>query len=389
VQLEYSTDYLYPIPLFCLKRVDYISRWECIVSSLSNLYSLGATVMPHNLYLHSHIVKATAATPSVEDYTSTNDTAYTSLSPHPATSSIPPPSLRERLKYASLDSIFSLILASFVNASILIVAAASFYTPPNSSIPPTNSTIVPDVKVVADLLDAHALLITHLGPAAGVLFGVGLLMSGQSSTITGTLAGQVVMEGFLGEDFKMPPWMRRLVTRLSAIVPSMIAAVWFGEQGMNELLVFSQVVLSLQLPFAVWPLVYFTSSKEFMRTPGATREHEDDGDGDCDFVDGGTKPTKITRRSITSNTSDSEIEEFDMTVFREGSSPSSDSHRRGSVTVEEGETSIEHDLRQFDEDLEVVTYENSRGLMYVSVIVASLITFFNAVLFVQLLRGQV
>jgi Mn2+/Fe2+ NRAMP family transporter len=367
--------YLYPILLCYHKRVDYTSQWECIVFS-PYVSSLGATVMPHNLYLHSHIVKATAVTPSEDEYTNTEDTAYTSLSPNTTVSSIPKPSLRERLKYSKIDSIFSLVLASFVNASILIVAAASFYAQPSEAIPET-STAVPDVGV-ADLLDAHALLTTHLGPAAGVLFGVGLLMSGQSSTITGTLAGQVVMEGFLGEDFRMPPWARRLVTRLAAIVPSMIAAVWFGEEGMNELLVFSQVVLSLQLPFAVWPLVYFTSSKEIMRAPVEDLVRDDgeaDEDGAVDKV-----ISRVSRRMSTTNTSDSDVlaEAFDMTVF---SDESQLIERRGSVAVEEG---IEADLRMFEEVEE--SYENSRGVFWVAVCVASLITVFNGLLFVQLLR---
>lgn len=187
---------------------------------LIRLGILGATVMPHNLYLHSNIVKnsdtSTAASSDSNNQGRNNasDTAqsseYTNIqegSPTTADRDIDyialggpaaySPSLRERLKYASIDSIFSLILASLVNASILIVAAASFHRPDGepADVPAfQNGTNDHDGDGIADLQDAHALLSQHLGPAAGILFGIGLLMSGQSSTITGTLAGQVVME---------------------------------------------------------------------------------------------------------------------------------------------------------------------------------------------------
>jgi manganese transport protein len=117
---------------------------------------------------------------------------------------------------------------------------------------------------VADIPDAFSLIGQMLGSGFGYLFAMGLLLSGQSSTITGTMAGQIVMEGFLGSQFKVKPWVRRLITRLMAVIPALICIFVFGEQKLNDLLILSQIILSLQLPFAVWPLLYFTSRKDIM-----------------------------------------------------------------------------------------------------------------------------
>ncbi|MBO0938183.1 Nramp family divalent metal transporter [Fibrella sp. HMF5335] len=185
---------------------------------------LGATVMPHNLYLHSSIVQT-------RDFPRT-DTGRT-----------------EAIKFATIDSTGSLFLAFFINGAILILSAAAFHFSGNQQ--------------VADITDAHRLLDPLLGvKLASVLFAVALLASGQNSTLTGTLAGQIVMEGFLNIRFK--PWLRRLVTRLIAIVPALVVAFLYGERGTSELLVLSQVVLSLQLSFAVVPLVLFTNSEKIM-----------------------------------------------------------------------------------------------------------------------------
>ncbi|MDQ2770371.1 MAG: Nramp family divalent metal transporter [Bacteroidota bacterium] len=185
---------------------------------------LGATVMPHNLYLHSSIVQ-TRAFPQDE------------------------PGKRSAIKFATIDSTVALFLAFFVNAAILVTAAAAFHGKGHEG--------------VADIADAHKLLTPVLGAgAASVLFAVALLASGQNSTLTGTLAGQIVMEGFL--DLKLKPWLRRLITRLIAVVPALIVAIWYGEKGTGQLLVLSQVVLSLQLSFAVVPLVLFTGSRAKM-----------------------------------------------------------------------------------------------------------------------------
>jgi manganese transport protein len=182
---------------------------------------LGATVMPHNLYLHSSIVQTRKYAENAAGK-------------------------REAVKFAFLDSTIALSFALFINSAILIVAAATFYTTGNTQ--------------VAEIQDAYQLLTPLLGAAgASTLFALALLASGQNSTLTGTLAGQIVMEGFL--NLRIRPWLRRLITRAIAIVPAAIVAVYFGASGTARLLVFSQVVLSLQLSFAVFPLVQFTSDR--------------------------------------------------------------------------------------------------------------------------------
>jgi manganese transport protein len=196
-----------------------------IVTSPGVLYIaigiLGATVMPHNLYLHSSIVQT-------RNYDKT------------------PAGKKEAIAYATLDSTLSLLLAFFVNAAILVVAAATFHHTPHEQ--------------VADISDAYHLLDPLLGVKwAGILFAVALLAAGQNSTLTGTLAGQIVMEGFL--NIRLKPWLRRLITRLIAIVPALIVTILYGEKGTGKLLVLSQVILSLQLSFAVIPLVLFTGSR--------------------------------------------------------------------------------------------------------------------------------
>lgn len=192
---------------------------------------LGATVMPHNLYLHSSIVQT-------RDYPRNSE------------------GKKEAIKFATLDSTFSLMLAFFINAAILILAAATFHVSGNHD--------------VADIHDAYKLLTPILGASmASIVFAVALLASGQNSTLTGTLAGQIVMEGFL--NIKLKPWLRRLITRLIAVIPALIVAILYGEQGTTDLLVLSQVILSMQLSFAVVPLVMFTSDKakmgEFVNNP--------------------------------------------------------------------------------------------------------------------------
>jgi manganese transport protein len=187
---------------------------------------LGATVMPHNLYLHSSIVQT-------RDYKRTEE------------------GKREAIRFGNIDSATALMLALFVNAAILILAAAVFHRGGKFA--------------VAEIGDAYKLLTPMLGFAgASTMFALALLASGQNSTITGTLAGQVVMEGFL--HIKLAPWLRRLVTRSLAIIPTIIVTILYGERGTANLLVLSQVVLSMQLSFAVFPLVAFTSDKTRMGT---------------------------------------------------------------------------------------------------------------------------
>ena len=185
---------------------------------------IGATVMPHNLYLHSSIVQTRA-------YDRTE------------------PGKREAIRFATIDSTVALMVALFINAAILILAAATFHTAGRTD--------------VAEIQDAYQLLAPMLGVGiASTLFAVALLASGQNSTLTATLAGQIVMEGFLS--IRLKPWIRRLITRAIAIVPTVIVTAMYGESGTAQLLVLSQVVLSLQLPFAVVPLVAFTSDKAKM-----------------------------------------------------------------------------------------------------------------------------
>ncbi len=201
---------------------------SAIVTNPAMLYLaigiLGATVMPHNLYLHSAVVQTRAVAPD-------------------------PASKRQALRLATLDSSVALTFALFINAAILILAAATFHEAGRSD--------------VAEIEEAYRLLSPMLGAgAASVVFAIALLASGQNSTITGTLAGQIVAEGFL--DLRLPFWLRRMATRLLAIVPAVTVIAIAGEGSATQLLVLSQVILSLQLPFAIVPLVSFTGSRALM-----------------------------------------------------------------------------------------------------------------------------
>ncbi|WP_298671926.1 Nramp family divalent metal transporter [uncultured Sphingomonas sp.] len=192
---------------------------------------LGATVMPHNLYLHSAVVQTRAFGPAEGER-------------------------REAIRMATIDSTVSLGLAFFINAAILVLAAATFHVAGRTD--------------VAEIEDAHRLLAPMLGVgAASTVFAIALLASGQNSTVTGTLAGQIVMEGFL--DLRMPMWLRRVVTRGLALVPAVAVVVVMGDGGATRLLLLSQVILSMQLPFAVIPLVAFTGSGRVMGAHAAPR----------------------------------------------------------------------------------------------------------------------
>jgi manganese transport protein len=209
----------------------FFSRPEYLPALYIAIGMLGATVMPHNLYLHSSIVQS-------RNYKRT------------------PEGKREAVRMANIDSALALTLALFVNAAILIVAAAVFHRSGHFE--------------VAAIQDAYKLLSPLVGAAgASTLFAIALLASGQNSSITGTLAGQVVMEGFI--HLKVSPWLRRMITRSLAIIPTIIVVAVTGEQGTEKLLILSQVILSLQLSFAVIPLVLFTGSRkkmgEFVNAP--------------------------------------------------------------------------------------------------------------------------
>jgi manganese transport protein len=185
---------------------------------------IGATVMPHNLYLHSSIVQTRA-------YRRDDD------------------GKKMAIRFATIDSTVSLLFAFFINAAILILSAAAFHGTGHQD--------------VAEISDAYQLLSPTLGATlASTLFAIALLASGQNSTLTGTMAGQIVMEGFL--ELRLRPWVRRMITRMIAVVPAAIVAGIYGETGVGELLIFSQVILSIQLAFAVVPLVVFTSDRRKM-----------------------------------------------------------------------------------------------------------------------------
>jgi manganese transport protein len=185
---------------------------------------LGATVMPHNLYLHSSIVQTRKYSDA-------------------------PESRREAIRFATLDSTIALMSALLVNAAILVMAAATFHGTGHQD--------------VADLTVAYALLAPLLGTVlASKLFGVALLLAGQNATLTGTLSGQIVMEGFLR--WRLRPWLRRIITRLAAVIPALLVVLYAGERGAGQLLVLSQVILSMQLPFAIFPLIQFVSDRRKM-----------------------------------------------------------------------------------------------------------------------------
>src|SRR5215470_17650273 len=192
---------------------------------------IGATVMPHNLFLHSGVVQTRRFGDSVEEK-------------------------REAITLATIDSTVALMFALLINASILILAAATF-----------NKTGQTDV---AELGEVHKLIAPLLGSGmAPALFAIALLCCGLNSTVTATLAGQIVMEGFI--DIRLPPWARRLVTRSIAIVPAAIVTIWYGEAGTAKLLILSQVILGLALPFAIVPLVMFTANRAKMGALVASR----------------------------------------------------------------------------------------------------------------------
>ena len=224
-------------PLWREAAIGFIPRAE-ILRNREMLYIaigiLGATVMPHNLYLHSSIVQTRAFGSSSRDR-------------------------REAVRYAIFDSTLALGFALFINAAILILGAAAFHTRGMSN--------------VAEIADAYKLLSPVLGASlASTLFACALLASGQNSTLTGTLAGQIVMEGFL--DIRLKPWLRRLITRSIAIIPAALVIGIAGESKVTSLLILSQVVLSFQLPFAVIPLIQFTGNRakmgEFTNSPLTT-----------------------------------------------------------------------------------------------------------------------
>jgi manganese transport protein len=221
LELLFARPHLPDVLLGFVPTPDVLRNREMLYVSIG---ILGATVMPHNLYLHSSIVQTRRYEPTHEGR-------------------------REAIRFSTIDSTVALMFALFINGAILVLAAATFHWSGHQD--------------VAEIQHAYALLSPVLGVGiASTLFAVALLASGQNSTLTGTLAGQIVMEGFL--NIRLRPWLRRLITRAIAIVPAVVVIGLFGEEHTTELLVASQVVLSMQLGFAVWPLLRFTDEKEKM-----------------------------------------------------------------------------------------------------------------------------
>jgi manganese transport protein len=205
----------------------FVPHWQAVRDPQSLYLAigiLGATVMPHNLYLHSSIVQTRRVAAGEAGQ-------------------------RDALRLSTIDTVVSLSLALMVNAAILILAASAFHGNGHTE--------------VTQIEDAYRLLDPLVGGTlASLLFGIALLASGQSSTFTGTIAGQILMEGFL--DLKIPCWQRRLITRALALIPAFAGVWWLGDGAVGKLLVASQVVLSFQLPFAIWPLIRFTSDRRLM-----------------------------------------------------------------------------------------------------------------------------
>jgi manganese transport protein len=227
VALCFAYEIFFARPLWLEAAHGFLPRAE-ILRNKEMLYIaigiLGATVMPHNLYLHSSIVQTRAFGQSNSEK-------------------------REALRYAVIDSTIALFFALFINAAILVLGAAAFHRR--------------GLDEVADITEAYKLLSPVLGAGlASTLFACALLASGQNSTLTGTLAGQIVMEGFI--DIRLKPWIRRLITRAIAIIPAILVIGVAGEGKLTSLLILSQVILSFQLPFAVIPLVQFTSERAKM-----------------------------------------------------------------------------------------------------------------------------
>jgi len=228
VQMAYAQPVMGDVLRGFIPQVDIVQSPQMLFLALG---VIGATVMPHNLYLHSAIIQTRAIGPSRAEKL-------------------------DAIRMGTIDSTLALMFALFINASILILAAATFN--------------VAGMYEVAEIQDAHRLLGPMLGaPLAATLFAVALLASGLNSTVTATLAGQIVMEGFI--NFRMAAWARRLITRGIAIVPALFATAYFGESGTAKLLIMSQVMLSLQLPFAMVPLVLFTADNAKMNGLAAPR----------------------------------------------------------------------------------------------------------------------
>jgi metal iron transporter len=324
-------------------------------------------MMCSNLYLHSSLVQARCGNwkntrPSLDDAIDIKQSQDVLDS-----------ALKRHLRYSFWDLFIALFFAFFINSAILIVFSANFYKESSQ-------------VVVGDLFEAHALLKQYLGSAAAVIFALALLCSGQSSTLTATLAGQIIMSGFLGITSR--PWLRRLVTRLIAIVPAMIAAAVAGKEGLSNMLIASQVALSIQLPFAVIPLVIFTGMKRVM-TISVYKDEDSPQQSDSKISDNNSdddnsksikseKSTNIDSRpaSIILDTNEHALEMDIMTI----SSKESTTVVKLTGTISERE---EIGLQE----LEPLLYINNGITNVVSAIVSVFIVGLNSYLVITLFMG--
>lgn len=396
---------------------------------------IGATVMPHNLYLHSFIVQARCrewrvqrprvvkngdqwlvksdpargidVKPSILETVESTQNEKLSAQHHQQTQqnqvvvnvedeanscvsrtgginfeqlkSYLDKSMKRNLHYGFIDLIVALTFAFFVNCAILIVASANFYYGPENQ-----------NQQVQDLFSAHALLMQYLGPPAAVVFALALLCAGQSSTLTATLAGQVIMSGFLGMTTR--PWIRRIVTRLIAIIPAMVAACVTGREGLSSMLVGSQVALSIQLPFAVVPLVYFTSRKHAMKLEVVIEAKSLNPDpvkvidqNKMSFVD-----RTIARFRFSNNKSDwfrfPQFSKLDMNALKNYCINKSDSNTASTSTNNNASTSVvpTDAYEVMDQWPAPMTYENGRIVNIVAILISMLLIGLNGYLVISL-----
>jgi metal iron transporter len=285
--------------------------------------------------------------------------------------------IRMHLRYSFWDLFMALLFAFFINSAILIVFAANFFYGAQT--------------IVGDLFEAHSLLQQYLGSAAAVIFALALLFSGQSSTLTATLAGQIVMSGFLGMTSR--PWVRRIVTRLIAIIPAMVAAAVAGREGLSNMLIASQVALSIQLPFAVVPLVIFTGMDRVMSISVYNDSKEDKYPETADAEDGDDVSDDQKRKSDRNDTMSTaersvaskaihETQEaaLEMDIMTTASSDTGSESKTSQAYIEDAETAIS--------EVEPLMYANNRIMNAVSVIVSLIIIGLNAYLVITLFMGK-
>ncbi|GJJ71665.1 metal iron transporter [Entomortierella parvispora] len=336
---------------------------------------IGATVMPHNLYLHSSIVKlrtsrelnklasSQASMSSSSDLMTMEQREQMELADEDKGAiSIKHSTIRRTLKYTFWDSTVALTFALYVNSAILIVSAATFkYKYPDQ-----------DTSGLADFFDAFHLLSQYLGKAAGYVFAIALLMAGQSSTLTATLAGQIIMEGFLGESY-LKPWVRRLLTRCLAIIPALVIVIIKGQNGLADLLLASQVALSIQLPFAVIPLVIFTSMSRCMTIPVQDNSDEP-GQLKYGFLSDGSKKSEAPASPTLPDTTI--LENNPLPVDTQ---PVDEEHRVESTNANSGAREPKVLLHNF---------ANTWWLVGISVVISIVLLGLNFYLLVQSIQGS-